>query len=166
MLPVPTKDDLAEFTGQPLTWFPPFTDEALVQATLLFTIVTGLTDYPADPDMAQLAENAILEMAYRLILEQPYYTVAAGPFQSETIGSYSYSKNVGSAKTALHGKVGMFWWDLAVDELAVSDSGHAHGAVAVYNKGLRVLPDGSFKIREATEFVEDPDAVPAYIRIS
>lgn len=168
LLPVPTVAELAEFTGRPEPSFPAFAPEALEQADLMFSIVTKLAEYPAEPDLMQLAKNAIMELADRMILEQPYYATLAGPFQSETIGSYSYSKASASAKTAMQGKTGLFWWDLAVDELTVAGtSGHAHGAIAIYNDGLQLLSDGTFKVKEAAEYAGAcANGGMPYIRIS
>src|SRR3954470_21512168 len=116
MLSAPTRIELAVFTGRSVNTYPPFADEALAQAALLFSIVTKLTAYPADPDLLKLAKYAIMEMADRLILEQPYASIKSGPFQTETIGSYSYSKVTQTSRTAQQGlKTGLFWWDVAID---------------------------------------------------
>lgn len=121
MLSVPTIEDLSDFTGRPSDSYGPFAASALRQATLLFSLLTRLTAYPTDPDQAQLASMAILQMADRIYLEQPSAQIKAGPFQSETIGSYSYSKSAQFAisASAEGSKTGLFWWDLALQQLTV-----------------------------------------------
>jgi len=93
MLPVPTVAQLAGFTGRPESGYTSFADQALAQAALLFTIVTQRPTLPDDPDTVTLVRNAILEMADRIYLEQPYAAARVSPYQSETIGSYSYAKS-------------------------------------------------------------------------
>jgi hypothetical protein len=137
-----------------------------LQAALMFTVITKLDDYPADPDLAQLAKNAILEMADRLLLEQPYQSVKAGPFQSETIGSYSYSRTTQTISKVQQGlRTGLFWWDLAIAELSVASANTVeHGAVNVIPDGLRRDEVGNWVVRNAAE-TDDPDW-PPYVRIS
>lgn len=168
MLPVPTLADLALFSGRPETSYSPFADQALMQATLMFSVVTELPDWPADPDLKQIAINAILEMADRLILEQPFQGVKASPFQSESIGSYSYSRNFSMAKvtSAAADKVGigLFWWDTAVDLLAQKDVLlTASGSIAVHSEGLQPGRDG-LQVESPVDY-NGPDR-PPYIRIS
>lgn len=121
MLPVPTIEDLSDFTGRPSDSYGPFAESALRQATLLFSLLTRLTAYPTDPDQAQLATMAILQMADRIYLEQPNAQIKAGPFQSETIGSYSYSKaaQLAISASAEGSKTGLIWWDLALQNLTL-----------------------------------------------
>lgn len=121
MLSAPTVDELATFSGRPAGSYGGFATEALAQATLLFSLVTKLGDYPADPDLTKLAKNAIMQMADRLVLEQPYQAMTASPFSSENLGGYSYSKSA-TFKTARDGgDTGLVWWELAVDELSQVD---------------------------------------------
>lgn len=116
MLPAPSTDDLAAFTGRAVASYSAFADQALAQATLLFSVLTKREEYPTDPAGRQLAFNAIMELADRIYLEQRYSEVKASPFQSETIGSYTYSKAIQSAKNGQH--TGLSWWDIAIDELS------------------------------------------------
>ncbi len=121
--PVPSIADLAAFSGRDAATYGMFAQSALAQAALMFQFATGLTSAPADPDKAQLAMYAILEMADHIVLEQPYAAAAASPFQSETIGSYTYSKGADFRLKASSGqKLGLLWWDLAIAELATADS--------------------------------------------
>lgn len=144
MLPVPTQTDLETFTGRSAATFGGFADQALAQATLMLTIVTKLTALPDDPDLAQLANNAILELADRILLEQPFQSIKAGPFQTETIGSYSYSRTTATTTKVQQGiKTGLLWWDLAVDQLTVPGTSYlGHG-------GIDDLPDGLVYNRES-----------------
>jgi hypothetical protein len=142
VLPVPTLDYLAQFTGRDASTYSAFAEQALEQATLMFSTVTKLTDLPADPDQQQLAINGILQMAERLYLEQPYAAIKASPFNSEEIGSYSYNKGYNSSvslKGAVAGELtGLFWWDLAVEELSqVSRSLVGGGSIGVFQHEVR-----------------------------
>ncbi len=144
MLPVPTVSYLATFTGRDEASFTTFADQALIQSTLLFSTVTKLQDYPADEDQELLAINAILEMADRLYLDQPHASVKASPFQSETIASYSYSKTSAASKAREGVHTGLFWWDLAVDELTRAErSLVASGSVAAFEDGVADNSDGT-----------------------
>lgn len=156
MLPVPTRAELVTFTGRPASSFTAFADEALAQATLMFTFVTHLSEMPDDPDKAQLARYAILEMADRILLEQPWATYKNNPFQSETIGSWSYSKSTATVRMVQQGmRTGLFWWDLAVDELKEPGTSVAgHGSILIETAGLRQLEDGTF-------FISGPDGSEA-----
>lgn len=137
--PAPTVADLAAFSGRDANTFTPFATTALDMAALMFQFATGLTEVPSDPDKAKLAGYAIMEMADRLVLEQPYAVNAASPFQSETIGSYTYSKGAGFYEAAKSGKrTGLWWWDLAVGELgdpAVAGS-MAGGLIKVWEEEI------------------------------
>lgn len=165
MLTPPTPQDLADFTGRPAVASNAFAGNALEQAALMFTIGTKLTDYPDEPDKAKLARFAILEMADRLLLEQAYAQIKANPFQSETIGSYSYSRATQTAKTVAQGlKTGLFWWDTAIYELTVAEQAvSAHGSIKVDIDGLvRTGPDQYQVVDEASAEADRP----VYIRIS
>lgn len=116
-----TKDELAEFSGRPVESYTPYADDsAIPQALLLFKIGTCL----ASPDdltdtEKQLVDMAILSMADSIYLSQPFAAAMASPFNSESIGSYSYSK---TAKAVASGApTGIMWFDLAVTQLSVCD---------------------------------------------
>lgn len=166
MLPVPDRSVLVTFTGRPLGTFNDFVDEALAQATLMFSVVTGLKTMPDDPDLAQLAINAILEMADRVLLEQPYAMIKARPYQSESIGSWSYSRTTATtAKVQSGQRTGLFWWDLAIDELTVPGT-------SVIGSGSIKADVGGIKMNSAgdTWTIVDPahdeGEWPPYVRIS
>lgn len=164
MLPVPTIAELALFTGREESTFSAFATEALKQATLLFSVATKLTAAPADPDEALLAQYAILELADRIILEQPNAVILAGPFQSETIAGYSYSKGSTVAKVQKGRTTGLFWWDLAIDELRVAGASDVgYGSVHATIDGLAQDEDGVVFVKDPAE--DDNGSVP-YVRIS
>lgn len=143
MLPVPMTGQLAAFSGRASDSYGPFASEALAQATLLFTLRTHLTEMPTDPDLAKLAGYAILQMADRIYLEQPNAAVLSSPYQSETIGSYSYSKGSIASKAQDGISTGLFWWDLAMDQLAtVLSSTVSSGSVQVFYGDIVTDSDG------------------------
>lgn len=140
MLPVPTVDDLAEFTGRDVEGFSGFAEQALTQAALVFSIVTKREALPEDDTERQLAVNAMLEMADKIYLEQPFAAAKASPFSSETVGSWSYTKTINQARK---GEVtGLFWWDLAVEELSlVSRSLVASESIKILNADIYTKDD-------------------------
>lgn len=164
MLTAPTLDELVTFTGRPLGSFGAFATQALAQAALMFSIVTKLSDYPDDPDLLQLAKNAILEMADRLLLEQPFAELITRPFQTETIGNYSYSRITATSSKVQNGiKTGLFWWDIAVDELTVAGATlTAHGSVHVDLFGVGYDQNGAPGLVDPAGDAQRPP----YVRIS
>lgn len=114
------KEDLGDFSGRPSQSYTKYADTAVSQALLLFKIGTCLAQFPDDPMKAELAKNGILAMADSIFLSQRYQQAAASPFNSETIGSYSYSK-VASAVSNKQ-STGIMWFDLAVSQLSECDS--------------------------------------------
>ena len=100
MYPVPVIGDLAYFTGRPESSYTGFAVSALAQAAIMFTFKTEISDPSqfggykniTEADAQKLATTGICEMADYLYLRQPYQQAIANPMQSETIGSYSYSK--------------------------------------------------------------------------
>lgn len=151
MLTPPTVQELATFTGRANADYTEFALEALNQASLLFSLATGLESYPGNEDLARLAKNGILDMADSIYLSQPYRESSASPFQSETIGSYSYTK---AMKAVSKGDAtGIMWFDLAVNKLkTTSASIVASGSIeGMENEGIAVDPaTGKSKIIGAT----------------
>lgn len=146
MLMPPTVAELAAFSGRESNTFGQFASEALAQATLLFYLATELESYPTNASQAQLAKYGILDMADKIYLSQPYQEAAASPFQSETIGSYSYSKTVSAVKRG--DSTGVMWFDMAVNKLkaggtTICDSGSIEG---MEYDGLGVSDSGKMKI--------------------
>lgn len=165
MLAAPTVADLAQFTGRGNDSFSAFADQTLAQATLLFSLITHRTAYPDDPALAALAKNAIMEMASRMYLEQGYAETLASPFQSETIGSYSYSKSLTATKAQNGLMTGLLWWDLAIDELTqVLDGNHFINSGSIgggFETMLGADASGRHGIRNPADDVDPP-----YVRIS
>lgn len=153
-----TRDDLAAFTGRPAASFPsPYVEaSAIPQALLLFKIGTCLAS-PDDltPDQQQLVDFAILSMADGIHLVAPYQTAIASPFNSESIGSYSYSK---TAKAIQSGQeTGIGWFDMAVDQLSIC----ADSALGFLSGGIEVFEhDGAFmagSVEENVRFLSPQD---------
>lgn len=119
--PTYSAQDLSDYSGRPVASYQPsaWIPQAVAQATLLFKIATCLNQFPDDPTEAQLAGYAIKAMADHAVLNQPNAQAMASPFQSETLGSYSYSKMASSASKGE--KTGVMWFDIAVDQLGQCD---------------------------------------------
>lgn len=131
-----TRQMLADFTGRPVASFPEgfVNASAIPQALLLFKLGTCLASPDAlTTDQKQLVDFAILSMADAIHLSAPYQAAMASPFNSESIGSYSYSK---TAKAVASGvETGIGWFDRAIDELSVCDqeaSGLVFGGIEVF----------------------------------
>jgi hypothetical protein len=116
----------------------------------LFVLTTELVvppDAVADPAKAQLALNAICQMADNIYLEQPYVPLKAQPFQSQVIGSYSYNRGLGAfretpafLKAQIGHYTGLLWWDLAVREFGqvlLTES----AAITVFDRSNEVQKD-------------------------
>lgn len=145
MFPVPTLGELAAWSGRAESSYTGYADSALLQATLIFTTVTELT---ADswgglsPDDQLLATNGIMAYADYIYLRQPYQQILASPMESETIGSYTYSKpfpvearNVQAMELSLGLQAtGIVMWDLAVQMLSLRSraAGIFYGQIEVF----------------------------------
>jgi hypothetical protein len=125
--PVPTPSELAGFTGRPLASYTSYVNSALLQATMMFTVLAELSadDYAGmQPDFQSLANMGVMAMADWLYLRFPYQQAIASPLQNETIGSYSYSKPIqemarnAQALEVTSEKTGVDMFDLAVRRLA------------------------------------------------
>ena len=125
--PVPTLTELAGYSGRPAASYTSYVTSALLQGTMMFTVLTelGADDYAGlSPDFRQLANMGVMAMADYLYLRWPYQQVLASPLQGETIGSYSYSKPVqemarnAQALEVTSEQTGVQMFDLAVRRLA------------------------------------------------
>jgi hypothetical protein len=125
--PVPTLTELAEYTGRPASSYTSYANSALLQATMMFTILSelGAADYGGlSADFQQLANMGVMAMADHLYLRWPYQQVIASPLASETIGSYEYNKPVqemarnAQAIEVTAEKTGIDMFDLAIRRLA------------------------------------------------
>lgn len=146
--PVPTPGELAAFTGRPLASYTSYVNSALLQATMMFTILAelGADDFGGlQPDFQQLANMGVMAMADHLYLRWPYQQVIANPLQSETIGSYEYSKPLqeiarnAQAIEVTAEKTGVDMFDLAVRRLAkrVAMGGVAFGQITGFERRSR-----------------------------
>lgn len=142
----PTVAELATFSGRPNNAFGDYAIEALAQATLLFYLATDLESYPENASLSVLAKNGILDMADKIYLSQPFREAVASPYQSETIGSYSYSRTVAAVKKG--DATGVMWFDLAVNKLKAGGSGiGSSGSIeGMENDGIAATADGRAKI--------------------
>lgn len=142
----PTVAELATFSGRESNSYSDFAVEALSQATLLLFLATGLSEYPADPDLSKLAKYGILDMADKIYFSQPYKEAIASPYQSETIGSYSYSKGIAAVKKG--DATGVMWFDMAVNKLKTAGSGiGASGSIQGFEwDGIELDGNGRAKI--------------------
>lgn len=154
MIPVPTLAEIAAWSGRPETSYTTYIDSAALQATLQFSIVSELTadDYSAlTADDQTLAHQGIIAMADWIYLRQPYQAVIANPLNSETIGSYSYSKPyeamARSVQTAefSHSHTGIVMWDLALQYL-----GKRTRAAGVFYGEVHAFDRAKFDILEVT----------------
>lgn len=127
MFPVPNVQQLAAFSGRPVASYTGYAQSALLQATLLFTILTELSadDYSTlAPDDQVLSTQGILAYSDYIYLRQPYQQALANPFLTETIGSYSYSKPPGVEMRNVQAQelganvTGVMLWDTAIQYLS------------------------------------------------
>ncbi len=132
--PVPTLPELSFYTGRPEVSYTSYVSSALLQSTIMFTVLTELSagDYSSVgswigmplADAQLLANSGVMAMADWLYLRWQYQQVIASPLQNETIGSYSYSKPIqemarnAQAIEVTSEKTGVDMFDLAVRMLA------------------------------------------------
>jgi hypothetical protein len=125
--PVPTLEQVAEFSGRAVVSYTSYINSAALQAAVLFTILTerGADEYHLlNPDDQLLADLGVQAMADYIYLRFPYQQVLASPLQNESIGSYSYSKPIqaqarnAQAIEVSADKTGVDMFDLAVRMLA------------------------------------------------
>jgi hypothetical protein len=125
--PIPTLEELSEYSGRPAVSYTSYVNSALLQAVVMFTTLTELStpDYSGlAADDQLLANSGVMAMADYLYLRWPYQQVLANPLQSENIGSYEYSKPIGlqarnaQAIEVTADKTGVDMFDLAVRFLA------------------------------------------------
>jgi len=116
----PTVDDLAGFTGEVGASYEPFVQRALSDAVLLFSWASCIEELPDQgTNEGDLIRNGILAMADSLYTSQDQRNVTSGPFQSETIGSYSYSLRQATQAVQASSPTGVGWFDMAVEFLGV-----------------------------------------------
>jgi hypothetical protein len=118
-IPAYTVDDLATVAGRDPSFYDnaAFVPQAILEATLLFQLATNRADLPDDDQSVLLARLGILSMADAIYLVQPFQEQIAQPFNSETIGSYSYSRLQSAALGGL--PTGISWFDTSIKYLNV-----------------------------------------------
>jgi hypothetical protein len=125
--PVPTLEQVAEFSGRAVISYTSYINSAALQAAVMFTTLTerGADEYNLlNPDDQLLANLGVQAMADYIYLRFAYQQVLASPLQNETIGSYSYSKPLqeiarnAQAIEVTAEKTGVDMFDLAVRMLA------------------------------------------------
>jgi hypothetical protein len=116
-------DDLGDFVGKPAEMFPAYVDEAIAQAVFLVRLRTKIRQWPEDDeDLSQLMKFAILDLANTMYLEREYDKIKANPVQSETMGSYSWSKsNAAQNSRYKQWPTGIEWLDVLLEYLADLD---------------------------------------------
>jgi len=139
MLAAPDLDAFAEFLSVPVGTLGAADTQALKQSAFLLQLLSGCSDYPTADPCKTLFDNAIMDMANWMKNTLPFVAVVSSPFQSETIGSYSYSKNFRNILlTGLRGgdpTTGVLWFDLAVSECgcgSAEDSLMGSGGITVF----------------------------------
>lgn len=111
---LPDPEDLDQFT---LGASEVFDDDAkfmaLQMAGDLLYIATGVTEDPTDEYTLRILGWGLMDMAFKILITRENQTEIYGPYSSETIGSYSYSKQALSAiQQGL--ATGVEWFDLLV----------------------------------------------------
>lgn len=93
-LTLPVTDDLYAFWGDEADAVDLTSATlAIQQAAALLSIAAGITDDPTDTNLALLVKWAMVDMAIYLLIAKDNRDAEYSPFQSEHVGSYSYSKS-------------------------------------------------------------------------
>lgn len=155
--PTYTAVKLSEVSGNPESEYGAFAAQALKQATLLFKIGTCLKEFPDDAHDAEIAEQAILQMADAIYWAQPWQKVLRNPFSSETIGSYSYSKLTSAVSAGI--PTGVTWFDIAVGTIGICDlsNGPMHGGWLVHEENKE--PAGGYGVFVGPAEKHNPDYI-------
>lgn len=153
----PAIDEYEDFAHGEVPEDDDWTESALQQATDLFWLATSLTSYPADEQQSRIATYAILEMAQFLLTQDDNKSQIFGPFSSERIGSYSYSK-LPQVKASIQSgtPMGLFWWDRA---LSLFDTADTSG---VWSTSEKVMPRSYHEYLLMEEFGGSPGHVPLH----
>lgn len=150
MLAAPDLDAFALFLTVPVQTLGAADTQALKQSAFLLQLLSGCEDYPTEEPCKTLFDNAIMDMANWMKNTLPFVAAASSPFQSETIGSYSYSKNFRNVLlSGLKGgdaTTGVMWFDLAVSNCGCGleeDSLVSSGGITVFEHDeVYVAADG------------------------
>lgn len=147
MYPSPQVSDLSAFSGRDQATYTGYANAALLQATIRFTFLTEITS-PTQltgynnltaEDQQVLALNGICSLADSIYLSFPYQGVIASPLNSETVGTWSYTKE------ATNGAGGSAYrLQAAAQELSMANTGIPMFDMAVQLLSLRTIASGIF----------------------
>ena len=113
-LTLPDPEDLDQFTQGASDIFD---DDAkfvaFQQAADLFYVATGVSTDPTDEYALRILKWGLMDMAFKILITRENQTEINSPYSSETIGSYSYTKQ---ALAAIQQGLltGVQWFDIAV----------------------------------------------------
>lgn len=161
MYPIPTISELSTYSGRDeATYNTAVANTALLQATLRFTIVTEISD-PAQingymalsqADMQLLAKQGILSLADSIYLQFPYQQAQASPFNSETLGGYTYQKNSTFGMGGSMSRLAPAALELSLDttgiplfDLAVRTLARRTLAAGIFHEGMSLFEEGERK---------------------
>lgn len=145
MAPLPdiTLKQLADFMGKPVESLASYARDCIANSTLFLRIRTGIVtdpaqDTPPNQDLADLLQNARLDLANRLYLDRMFYERQYNPFSSETLGDYSYNMSTAVKKLLLdmNKPTGVMWVDLLLQYLENNEPNEnvSSGGVIVFEK--------------------------------
>ena len=141
MITLPTYEEFAQFWGDGApTDIDQDRAELFIQLSSdLLWLATKIDDDPADSRLAQLVKYAICDMAAYLYVSRDSLDEAYSPFNSERIGSYSYSKTYTRLNKAIafNEPTGVPFFDRVVAELLDED---AYGDSMIVG-GQQIFPD-------------------------
>ena len=160
-LTVPTEDALLrhmhrtedeEFTDDESDW----AADVLQQATDMMAMAAPLTDDPTDELTLRVVTLGILAMSYALWVRTGDREAMYAPFQSERIGSYSYSKAQIAQAAASGLPTGIAEFDIAVQRVRDENSTDWHHKEDVFVQDLAVS-EAELNL-ESRDLVLHPDA--------
>ena len=131
----PSIDEYESFVHGEMPEDDEWAEAALQQAADLFWLATSLTEYPPDAQSVRMIKYAMMEMAQYLLVQDDNKTEIFSPYNSERIGSYSYSKLArADSKIQRNIPLGLFWWDKAVNMFATAN------LAAIWSVSEKVIP--------------------------
>lgn len=138
---VPDSDDL--LVEMRMTAWANSADEEYAELILqrsadLFVIATGVTDDPDDDLSVRIMESGILAMSHALWVRSKDANAVLSPFQSERLGSYSYTKMMQMVQSK--GLTGIDGFDAAVAYF----SGGSDSRIGVTSEDVFKRPRAAF----------------------
>lgn len=139
-LTVPSFDEFVAFWGDeaPTSIDEDRADLLLSLSADLLWLATGLDDDPVDSRLALLVKYAICDMAIFIFLHRDDIDAEYSPFQSERIGSYSYSKSYSKLTRTVSSNepTGVPLFDRVVAEI-LDDLAYGSGTIVAGKKVFR-----------------------------